>query len=322
MGDLPPYRELVVGAGTDGLRLDQWLALRFADRSRSWIARAIRQGLVRTGDERPLDCAHRVRDGLVLRVYAPGIAPAGPPPPFPPILHEDRHLVAVDKPAGLLAHPSGSNFVWALISLAKRRYPEDRVDLVHRLDRDTSGVLLITRDLETNRHLKVAVRDGRAHKEYEAIVRGSVPWDHHLLRGPIGPADGPIRVQMAVRPDGLPACTEVQVLERREALTRVRCILHTGRTHQIRVHLAHAGFPLLGDRLYGVPPEVFLRAREHGVDDVVVAAAGAPRHALHARRVVVPLPDGGSLTLTAPLAADLRRWWDHPERLPHDRDPD
>jgi 23S rRNA pseudouridine1911/1915/1917 synthase len=314
------YRELIIGEGADGMRLDRWLSLRFADRSRSWIARAIRQGLVRTAEERPLDCAHRVRTGLALRLYVPGIAPDAPPPPFPPILHEDPHIVAVHKPAGLLAHPSGSNFVWALISLAKQRYPGERVDLVHRLDRDTSGVMLITRDLETNRHLKDAVREGRVHKEYEAIVKGTVPWDHRTLTGPIGPADGPIRVQMAVRPDGLPARTDVEVLEHGADLTRIRCILHTGRTHQIRVHLADAGFPLLGDRLYGVPPDVFLRARESGVDDTVITAAGAPRHALHARRVVVPLPDGATLSVEAPLADDLARWWAQPERLPLDRD--
>ncbi|MEQ1501659.1 MAG: RluA family pseudouridine synthase [Myxococcota bacterium] len=319
MPTLPPYREITIAPGTEGMRLDRWLALRFADRSRSYFARAIRDGLVVTADGRRLDCAHRVTAGLALHLYVPGIAPGTAPPPFPPILHEDARLIAVDKPAGLLAHPAGSAFVWAVISLAKRRYPDERVDLVHRLDRDTSGVLVLTRDLDANRRLKEAIHDGELHKEYEAIVKGVIPWDHRLLDGPIGPADGPIRVQMAVRDDGLDARTEVEVLDRTDRFTRVRCILHTGRTHQIRVHLAHAGFGLLGDRLYGVPPEVFLRIRASGVDDQVIAAAGAPRHALHARRTTLPHPDGGTVTIEAPTPPDLARWWARPEVLPLDR---
>src|SRR5688572_1355671 len=113
------FREVEVAAGLDGMRLDRYLSLRFADRSRSFFARAIRQGLVRDGHDRPLSAAHRVTGGEVLRLYVPGIAPGSAPPPFPPILYEDARLVAVDKPAGLPAHPSGTGWQWAVISLAK-----------------------------------------------------------------------------------------------------------------------------------------------------------------------------------------------------------
>jgi 23S rRNA pseudouridine1911/1915/1917 synthase len=301
------------------MRLDRWLALRFSDRSRSWFGRAIREGLVRSPEGRTFDCAHRVVAGEVLQIFVPGIAPGSEAPPFPTVLHEDARLVAVDKPAGLLAHPSGTSFVWAVISLAKLRYPDERIDLVHRLDRDTSGILVLTRDLETNRILKRAVVEGRVYKEYEALVKGVIPWDQRRLDGPIGPADGPVRVQMAVRDDGLSAATDVTVLERGATMTRVRCVLLTGRTHQIRVHLAHAGFPLVGDRLYGVPPEVFLGILETGVDDAVITTVGAPRHALHARRISFPHPDGRILSLDAPLPEDMQRWWDDPSVLPLDR---
>jgi 23S rRNA pseudouridine1911/1915/1917 synthase len=317
--DWEPWRELVVPEVASGMRLDRFLARRFEDRSRSFFASRIRAGEVRDAGDRPLACSARVQAGDVLRIHIDGIAPDGPPPPFPPVLHEEGDLVAVDKPAGLLAHPTGTRFVWALISMAKARWNDDRVDLVHRLDRDTSGVLFLTRDLELNRFLKEAVKAGRAHKEYQAIVRGEVDWDERELTGPIGPADGPIRVQMAVRSDGLPARTTVTVLERKPGLSRVRCVLHTGRTHQIRVHLADAGFPLLGDRLYGVPPEVFLDIREHGVTDATHEAAGAPRHALHAGRTVVPLPDGRRVEVVAPIAPDMARWWADPSVLPLDR---
>ena len=124
---------------------------------------------------------------------------------------------------------------------------------------------------------------------------------------------------MGVRPDGLSACTEVTVLERGPTMTRVRCVLLTGRTHQIRVHLAHAGFPIVGDRLYGVSPDVFLRILDTGVDDTIIEAVGAPRHALHARRITLPHPEGAELSLEAPFPTDLARWWADPSVLPFDR---
>ncbi len=305
--------------GCCGLRLDRFLALRFPDRSRSFFARRIRAGEVTDGGERSLACSHRVRSGELLRLRIEGIAPSEPPPPFPPILWEEGPLIAVDKPAGMLAHPAGTHFTWALISLAKARYPGDRIDLVHRLDRDTSGVILLTRELDTNRFLKAELKAGRVHKEYQAIVRGELSWDHRMIDAPIGPARGPIRIQMAVCDDGQPARTEVTVLGRRGGLSRVRCVLHTGRTHQIRVHLAHIGAPLIGDRLYGVPPGIFLSILEHGITDEIIAAVGAPRQALHAARTALCLPDGRRLEVEAPLPGDLQRWWQDPGCLPLDR---
>jgi 23S rRNA pseudouridine1911/1915/1917 synthase len=208
-----------------------------------------------------------------------------------------------------------------VISLAKQRWPRARVDLVHRLDRDTSGVMLLTLDLHANRALKQAVVAGELHKEYEALVRGVVPWATRTLDGPIGPEEGPIRVKMAVRADGLHARTDATVLARRPTMSHVHLVLHTGRTHQIRVHLADAGHPVVGDRLYGVPHEVFLALRAGGSLRDTIESAGAPRHALHSRRVTFPHPDGERRTVEAPLPADLERWWEDPGVLPFDEDP-
>ena len=288
--DWPRFREVEVAASGSGMRLDRFLALRFPDRSRSFFAARIKAGEVTNPQGRTLPASHRVVAGEVLRLTTEGIAPTTQPPPFPDILWEGSDVVAVNKPPGLICHPAGTTFQWGLISLAKLRWPEGRVDLVHRIDRDTSGALLLTRSIDANRWLKEAVKQGSMHKEYEAIVKGLVPWDHRVLHGPIGPADGPIRIQMAVRPDGQAARTEVTVLRRGSAYTHVRCVLHTGRTHQIRVHLADAGHGLVGDRLYGVPPDLFLGIWEHGVTEEALRRAGAPRHALHARRLVFPLP--------------------------------
>ncbi|MFT4621465.1 MAG: 23S rRNA pseudouridine1911/1915/1917 synthase [Myxococcota bacterium] len=300
------------------MRLDRFLSRRFADRSRTWFARGIRDGQVRDAADRPLRSSTRVRAGDWLRLYLPGIAPDGPPPPHPAVLHEDARVIVIDKPAGLLAHPAGTDFTWSVIGLAKERWAGETIDLVHRLDRDTSGVLVLTRDAEANRVLKAALKAGEVHKEYEALARGSVEWDTRSLTGPIGSAGGVIRIQMAVCDDGLAARTDVTVLGRQPSMTHVRCVLHTGRTHQIRVHMHHAGHSLVGDRMYGVAPEVFLRTLDHGPDAQVVEAAGAPRHALHAARIRFRHPDGHTVQVEAPTPADMGRWWQHPVVLPHD----
>ena len=305
----PSYRPIVVPARGDGMRLDRFLAGFFVDRSRSWLARGIRDGKVTDPSARPLKGSHRVREGDELHLFLDEIAPSDAPPPLPPVLHADDRYIAIDKPAGMLAHPAGSTFVWALVTLAKRQWPDERIDLAHRLDRDTSGVIFLTRDLEANRFLKGALQRGDCRKEYLALCRGHADWTERSLRGPIGYRGGEIRIQMAVRDDGLAAHTDVEVLGRGERLTRVRCRLHTGRTHQIRVHLAHAGLPILGDRLYGVPEHVFLDTLEHGVTEATVEATGAPRQALHAWRTTVPHPDGGEVTVEATEPPDMRRWW-------------
>lgn len=312
----PQPRELSVPDVARGLRLDQFLARWFRERSRSGLAPALRQGLVTDDHDRPMRASATLRGGERLRLWLPGIAPSGDPPPFPTILHEDHRIVVVDKPAGLLTHPTGTEFAWAVVSLAKLKWPE--ADLVHRIDRDTSGVLVLAKDPEAVRSLKAAFRADRVRKEYEAIVVGRPVWDTIVLDGPIGEAGGAIRIQMAVNDRGLAARTDVTVIERHGTaeLTRVRCRLHTGRTHQIRVHLAHAGHRIVGDRMYGVPPEVFLRAWEGGVDETVIAAAGAPRHALHAALVALPHPDGATVTVEAPFPADMARWWGDPSLLP------
>jgi 23S rRNA pseudouridine1911/1915/1917 synthase len=264
-----------------------------------------------------------VRAKQRLRLYLPGIAPSTKKPPLPPILHEDDRVIVLDKPAGLPVHPAGTDYTFAVIGLCRDHWPRHQIELVHRLDKDTSGVLVLAKDAQANRQLKAAFARGQATKEYFALVRGHPPWESAVFTGRIGPANGVIRIQMAVTDDGQDAHTEAFVLARHPdaPMSQVRCRIHTGRTHQIRVHLAHAGFGLVGDRMYGVPPEVFLRAWEHGVDSEVIRAAGAPRQALHALRVTLPHPNGNSLTVEAPIPSDLSRWWENPSVLPFDAEP-
>ncbi len=316
--DIPPFRTVVVPLTAAGLRLDRFLALRFKQQSRTGMARGIKEGRVTLADGRVLRSSTLVRGGEELQVALAEIAPSTAPPPFPPILYEDDQVVALNKPPAMMVHPSGSRWVWALIGLAKTRWAPLRVDLVHRLDKDTSGVLLLSKSLEANAWLKRCFREDRPKKEYHAIVKGLPRWDRLEIREPLGREGADIRIKMAVRSDGVHAHTDVDVLERNVAagLTRVRCRIHTGRTHQIRVHLAHVGFPLLGDLLYGVPNTVFHRYLDEGASNEVIALTGAPRHALHAARLTFPHPDGRELTVEAPWPDDLRSWWEDPSQLP------
>ncbi|MCB9765894.1 MAG: RluA family pseudouridine synthase [Alphaproteobacteria bacterium] len=299
------YRALVVDPRAAGMRADVYLAARFGEWSRTAVARAIRSGEVRSAT-RELKPSSTLLPGEELQVFVPTIAPAGPKPPCPPLLHEDPRVLAFDKPAGLLAHPVGRAFAWGLINLARERFPEEPLHLAHRLDRETSGVSLVARDEDANRQLKEAFRARETAKRYLALVRGRVPWDQQRVDAPIGDdMASPIRLKQGVRPDGLPAVTEVTVVERFEALTLVSCRPLTGRTHQLRVHLDALGFPILGDKIYGQPPEVFLSIYEGRPLEDLDARLVHLRHALHAAALTIPHPDGGVLSVEAPLPADF-----------------
>lgn len=298
-------RVLDVTERGDGMRLDRFLAARFADRSRSGLVKGIKKGQVRTPAGVALRASSTVRAGQLLHITIPGIAPTTPPPPMPRILFEDEHLAVIDKPAGLLAHPAGTAFAWSVIRAAKDHWPECRVDLAHRLDRDTSGTMVIAKRADANRFLKEAFVKGRAVKIYEAVCRGVVPWDSQSLTGAIGPDGGEIRILMAVREPGLASRTDVSVVRRGADWSHLRIRLYTGRTHQIRVHMAHAGFPLLGDRLYGLPFDQALRGMEEGWDEAAIVASGARRQALHAASIRFPHPAGGEVVVTAPVPEDM-----------------
>lgn len=297
-------RRVDVPADIMGIRVDRFLALRFRDRSRTLLQRGLQAGQVCDGTGRPLKPSSQVRGGDVLWVDIPGIGAAEGPPPFPTVLYEDDRLAVVDKPSGMLVHPAGTAFAWALIGLARARWPGREVHAVHRLDRDTSGAVALALDATSARRLKTALHAGELEKTYEAVVRGAPSWNAASLTGAIGREERSVRIRMAVRADGDPARTDVSVVDRRVDRTRVACRLWTGRTHQIRVHLATAGHPVLGDRLYAVEEDDARAFLEDGRD--VRGAAGAPRLALHAARLVLPHPDGGLVDVTAPFPPALQ----------------
>lgn len=306
-----PWRTITIGEHVAGQRADVYLAHRYATWSRAQIVRMIRNGQIQS-DQRVLKPASTLYLGEVLRITLPEHEQRGPPPPFPAILHEDAHLVVVNKPAGMLAHPAGVGVEWTLVELARLRWPEHQMDLAHRLDRDTSGVMVLTKDKVTNAKLKAALQTDAVQKTYLALATGRPDWEEELVDAPIGDrTDSTIRIRRGVMAGGLPAQSTFRVIARLEAHTLMAVTLHTGRTHQIRIHLEHLGMPLLGDKMYGQPDRIFLAHLESGATVEVRDAVGFPRHALHAWRLSIPdlvLPQagGGRLELEAPLPEDMQ----------------
>lgn len=306
-----PAGSLRVPAAWQGERLDRALAAHL-ELPRSRVARWIRSGRVR------LDGVSAEKAGDLLRT-GQELAWEPPPPvddrvvPEPGelvLLHEDADLLAFDKPPDLVVHPGAGRPTGTLVHRLLDRYPEvagvggaGRPGIVHRLDRGTSGVLLVARTPGAHERLARAFAGREIDKRYLGITWGAPRTDAGVIDAAIG-RDPRDRKRMAVIPRGRPARTDYRVLARAAPLALVEFRLHTGRTHQIRVHARHLGHPLVGDPVYG-------EARWRGLPGARARPLAAfPRPALHAWRLALTHPiSAAPLALEAPVPDDLRTLW-------------
>jgi len=310
------------------IRLDAFLKLRLAWRSRASIQKLVADGFVLVApagpDLRPTGRAAEVerRAARLLRHGARVVVVIPPELRLPDkiadpanlvVLYEDEDVLAVEKPAGQPVHPSGRHMTGTLIQEVHARYSEGAelpvpVRLCHRIDKETSGIVLLAKGARAHRQIRKQFERHTIEKEYLAIVRGSPEADAGTIDLPLGPAlASTIRMKITVRSDGAEASTEWRVLERHGRVSLLACRPRTGRQHQIRVHLAALGHPLVGDKLYGGDEELFLKGarRELAVEDL--AALELERQALHNHRLAWFAPSGGARReVVSELPADLR----------------
>ncbi len=288
-----------------GRRFDAVLAELFPEFSRSRLAAWIKSGdaLLDGRRARPRD---PVRGGeqVALTVVLDTQTEATPEEIPLEVLHEDASVFVINKPAGLVVHPGAGNPTGTLVNALLYRDPSlsalPRAGIVHRLDKDTSGVMVVARTLQAQTALVAQLSAREVHRQYLAVVVGA------LVSG--GTADFAIdrhprdRIRMTVRDDGRDAVTHYRLRERFRAHTALECRLETGRTHQIRVHMAHLKHPILGDQLYGGA----LKLPKRATDALVAVLRGFKRQALHAETLEFVHPATGEpLRISAPLPGDM-----------------
>lgn len=299
-----PSLQAVVPDSAAGRRFDAVLAELFPEFSRSRLTEWIKSGDVLLDGEpaRPRD---PVRGGEVATVNAVLDTQTHAEPEDIPldVLYEDEHVFVINKPAGLVVHPGAGNATGTLVNALLFRDPSlsalARAGIVHRLDKDTSGVMVVARTVQAQTALVEQLSAREVHRQYLAVVVGA------LVSG--GTADAPIdrhprdRLKMAVREDGKDAVTHYRLRERFRAHTALECRLETGRTHQIRVHMAHLKHPIIGDPLYGGA----LKLPRGASDELIAALRGFKRQALHAETLEFVHPvTGETVRNTAPVPAD------------------
>lgn len=301
----------VVDEASAGLRLDVALA-RHLDLPRNQIQSWIRSGAVQVAE------ATASKPGLLLRAAelvrwsepTPVESRVDPEDGALSILHEDASIVVLDKPPGLTVHPGAGQTTGTLVHRLLARYPEmagvggpGRPGIVHRLDKGTSGLIVVARNAEAYRALSAAFSERRIGKRYLAIVHGSPRPSTGTIDEPIGrhPTE---RKRMTVRADGRPSTTRYRTLATAAGISLIELELLTGRTHQIRVHLKHLRHPIVGDATYG-------EARHRALPPPSAKRIGAfPRPALHAWRLEFAHPgDGQRRQFEAPLPEDMRALW-------------
>ena len=292
---------LTVDAGSAGIRLDVWLASRLPDLSRSRIQALIRDGAIR-GDDANVTPHQKTVTGMAIEVTVPAakaVETVAEPIPLD-ILYEDAHLLLVNKPPGLVVHPAAGHASGTLVNALLHHCKdlggiggELRPGIVHRLDKDTSGVMVVAKTEPAMAHLREQFQAGQIGKTYLGLVHGRPQPSVGTVETLIGRSRHDRKKMSATPASGRHAVTHYRIEEIFPVTSLLRVEIETGRTHQIRVHMAHIGHPILGDRQYG------LRRNRR-------SAIAAPRQMLHARRLALPHPDTAeSMQFEAPLPEDF-----------------
>jgi 23S rRNA pseudouridine1911/1915/1917 synthase len=307
--------EFVVAESQADVRFDWFLAQQFPRYSRTYLRQVINAAAAKVDGKR-VKASHRVRPGEQITVVLPELPREGPEPADIPleILYEDASLAAINKPPGMVVHPGKGNWRGTLASALQFHFDRlssvggpTRPGIVHRLDRDTSGVIVVAKNDRAHKGLADQFETRTVVKEYFAIVVGRPDRDRDIIDLPIGFHPNQ-REKMAIRPGdpaSRPAQSFYEVLQRFDGFSAVSILPKTGRTHQIRVHLAAIGCPVLCDRAYGGRARLTRGELSRTPDDDELLL---DRQALHARRLLLNHPDTGEpLEFIAPLPTDLSR---------------
>jgi 23S rRNA pseudouridine1911/1915/1917 synthase len=320
-------RSITAQMNDEGQRLDRFIAAQVPDLSRSRVRDLIKAGQVSTSGRTIIEPDYRVKPDEIFAIGVPDAVVALPlPEPIPlSVLYEDSQLIVIDKPAGLVVHPAAGNWTGTLVNALIAHCGDSlsgiggvrRPGIVHRLDKDTSGVMVVAKTDAAHQGLALQFADhgrtGALRREYVALVWGEPRprkgvIETHLARHPTN------RLKMAVTMrDGKHAVTEYRLkrsfAEKGKSLggavaSLVECVLKTGRTHQIRVHLAHIGYPVIGDPLYGGGFRSKTRALQEDAQSAIIKM---PRQALHAAVLGVLHPISGKpMQFRSELPADMR----------------
>jgi 23S rRNA pseudouridine1911/1915/1917 synthase len=302
-----------VGEEEGGVRIDIFLTEALEDTTRSFVKKLIKDGHITIAGEPCTKPSHTVLAGDVIHATIPAPPPAIPEAEDIPldILYEDESLLIVNKPSGLVVHPAPGHYTGTLVNAVLFHCPDfqrsgadlTRPGIVHRLDRDTSGVMVVAKNQRAFTSLAKQAADHSFDRRYQALVRGEFPEEHGRINATIGRSLVDHGRMTVTSVKGKEAVTNFEVLERFGVASRVGLQLDTGRTHQIRVHLRFAGRPVLGDPIYGesefknwpIAPEV----RE--------ALLGLQGQALHAERLGITHPETGErMTFNSELPADFQ----------------